>query len=193
LKFRRPPIRRPATTSSNGSPGRVRRSKRRKLPQHPAGGAWGPSTRRQLAPVRRSGVDPTRSSGSTTRTMIPSTAPLSTLRLQRGLEAPATGDPAAGSRSTTTLAWHRGALGGPAFGFRLRGPLEDHVFANADHKAVPRRQRRSTSGTEFGATAGLETVGRIVPLADAPHAFLAVTALSAATDPDPSGPAFRRW
>ena len=87
--------------------------------------------------------------------------PLVTFDFSADSKLPDTGDPAAG------FSFHNyclpGAFGGPGSGPSCE-PLEDTVFANAD------KQSEETGDvpflTEFGATDDLETIERIVRLAD---------------------------
>ena len=109
--------------------------------------------------------------------------PLVTFDFGADSKLPDTGDPAAG------FSFHNyclpGSLGGPGSGPACE-PLEDLVFANAD------KQSTETGDvpflTEFGATDDLETIGRIVRLADAHMTSWQYWHYCACDDPTTSGP-----
>jgi endoglycosylceramidase len=94
-----------------------------------------------------------------------------------------TGDPAAG------FSFHNyclpASLGGPGSGPACE-PLEDQVFANADQQSVETGDVPFL--TEFGATDDLETIGRIVRLADAHMTSWQYWHYCACDDPTTSGP-----
>ena len=109
--------------------------------------------------------------------------PLVTFDFGADSQLPDTGDRAAG------FSFHDyclpGALGGPGSGPACE-PLEDTVFANAD------KQSDETGDvpflTEFGATDDLDTIGRIVRLADAHMTSWQYWHYCDCDDPTTSGP-----
>jgi endoglycosylceramidase len=109
--------------------------------------------------------------------------PLVTFDFGADSKLPDTGDAAAG------FSFHDyclpGSLGGPGSGPACE-PLENSVFSNAD------KQSDETGDvpflTEFGATDDLETIGRIVRLADAHMTSWQYWHYCACDDPTTSGP-----
>ena len=109
--------------------------------------------------------------------------PLVTFDFGADSKLPDTGDPAAG------FSFHNyclpGSLGGPGSGPACE-PLEDQVFANADQQSLETGDVPFL--TEFGATDDLETIGRIVRLADAHMTSWQYWHYCACDDPTTSGP-----
>ena len=109
--------------------------------------------------------------------------PLVTFDFGADSKLPDTGDPAAG------FSFHNyclpGSLGGPGSGPACE-PLEDRVFANADQQSLETGDVPFL--TEFGATDDLETIGRIVRLADAHMTSWQYWHYCACDDPTTSGP-----